>query len=466
MADIFTELIKQSRVDFQQLMKNAWLKERKKALDYEAGRTKDCTLGHILSKQAQKEVPIENNNITKRIIDRISLVYMVAPTRTYGKNEKASLPESYETAIKFKDEQLRVAEKRLNLLNLIFLKPTLRRKDENSPWIYDYEWIWDFEPGFTNDPLNPFSISYPLATKMAVTDLEPELWAYWDNDFHIIFNGKTNVPIVQEDNPENINPYGTLPGIFIFTEKPQSGFLDVDPANDIIDANESINVIGTAGNANVFYQSFGYIVATGLNDDKPIELAVGPDKILGLGRDTSIQVLAPPDTITSIDGNINQKYKMIANNYHLPQGFVQADATQAESGIALKIRSMELQDERSSDIVRWRNVEEALYEKEKIISEVDLSVVIPDVMQVDFTETEEKLTPDEQRAKDDWDLAHGLTTEAEILMRRDPDKYQTVEEAQEKIDGNRQDKREGVTAGTPISPIEKALNEAQIEEEV
>jgi len=40
---------------------------------------------------------------------------------------------------------------------------------------------------------------------------------------------------------------------------------------------------------------------------------------------------------------------------------------------------------------------------------------------VDFSESMEILTDEQQRAKDDWDLSHGLIDEVDILVRRNPD---------------------------------------------
>jgi len=46
------------------------------------------------------------------------------------------------------------------------------------------------------------------------------------------------------------------------------------------------------------------------------------------------------------------------------------------------------------------------------------------------------LTPAEQRSEDDWQLAHNMTTDAQILMRDNPDKYQSIKDAQKAIEEN------------------------------
>jgi len=50
---------------------------------------------------------------------------------------------------------------------------------------------------------------------------------------------------------------------------------------------------------------------------------------------------------------------------------------------------------------------------------------------VDFEETMEVLSDDEQRAKWDWELSKGLIDEADILIQQDPDRFEDRQAAQE-----------------------------------
>ena len=72
------------------------------------------------------------------------------------------------------------------------------------------------------------------------------------------------------------------------------------------------------------------------------------------------------------------------------------------------------------DVARWRNVETEVYVIERdILSRVGVS--LPDTLMVDFSESVEFLSPQEQRERDDWDLSHNLTTVAKIAMRQNKD---------------------------------------------
>ena len=76
------ELVKMAQIDYQQNQKNTWLNKRDKAYNYYKGRTENYTKNYFSEAQI-KEVVCPNVNMTKRIIDRISLVYMKPPRRIY-----------------------------------------------------------------------------------------------------------------------------------------------------------------------------------------------------------------------------------------------------------------------------------------------------------------------------------------------------------------------------------------------
>ena len=105
--------------------------------------------------------------------------------------------------------------------------------------------------------------------------------------------------------------------------------------------------------------------------------------------------------------------------------------TPAQSGVAIKLRNQELTDSRVSDIIRWKSIEKELFELERLMIAVDLGKDAGELEQVDFQETMEVLSDDEQRAKWDWELSKGLIDEADILIQQDPDRFEDRAAAQE-----------------------------------
>ena len=412
--DVGELLVRQSRYDAQQNEKNQWRKARLIARDFYNGNTSEYTEEYFSASLINK-VPIANVNITKRIIDRISLVYMKPPKREYS--DEGVLDFFHE-----KDLKLQRAERMTNLLEHILIKPTWRNGK------IDYDLIMDFEAQFGDDPLRPMSITYPLAMRASVLDDTPELSVYWDAENTFIFdnNGK-----IQSDpnNPDHINPYGVLPFIECFKEgRPEYSYLDTSPANDLIATNLEVNVSETNANANTMFQSFGYMYVNGSQVEKDT-LEVGQDKISFLGIDGTMNIVSPPNTVEALSSSIEHSYKLLAQNYHLNISFV--EGTAAQSGVAIKLRNQELTDARISDVLRWKDIEYKLYDLETIILNVEANRSTGELIKVDYQENMEILSDKEQREKWDWELANGLIDTADIMMQIDPDRFPDRESAQD-----------------------------------
>ena len=412
-------LVLNAKYDASQKRKNAWKRSRLDALEFYKGRNLPYTMDYF-DKSLFDKVPAANVNVTKRIIDRISLVYMKPPKRVYSKEDTPML-------FHHKDFKLQRAERMCNLLDAVLIKPCMRFNDKNEMQI-EYDIIFDYEPIFGDDPLKPEAITYPIATKDTVMDDTPELWVYWDKDNTYTYDGNGKI-YTDEMNPEMINPYGRLPFVECWRDgKPESSYLDTDASGDLIQTNTLINVAETNKNANIMFQSFGYIYVNGSQIEKD-ELDIGPDKISFLGVDGTMNLVSPPDTVGTITNAVTTSYKMLAQNYHIDINFVEGAV--AQSGVALKLRNQELQDERVSDVIRWKEVEKQLFELEALMIAVDMGKDAGELEQIDFQETMEVLSDDEQRAKWDWELSKGLIDEADILMQQDPDRFEDREAANE-----------------------------------
>ncbi len=412
-------LVLNAKYDASEKRKNQWKKSRIDALEYYKGRSIPYT-SSFFDSSLFKKVPVANINVTKRIIDRISLVYMKPPKRVYTKEETPLL-------FHHKDFKLQRAERFTNLLDAVLIKPCVRYNEKNEPQI-EYDIIWDYEPIFEDDPLKPSAFMYPISKKDSIIDDTPDLYVYWDKDNTFTFdqNGKI---YGDEYNPDNINPYGVLPFVECFRDgKPESSYLDTDASTDLIQTNTLINVAETNKAANIMFQSFGYLYVNGSQLEKDT-LEVGPDKISFLGVDGTMNLVSPPDTVDTITAAVTTSYKMLAQNYHIDISFV--EGTTAQSGVAIKLRNSELTDSRVSDVIRWQEVEKHLFELERLMIAVDFGKDAGELESVDFEENMEILSDEEQRAKWDWELSNGLIDQADILIQQDPDRFEDRAAAQE-----------------------------------
>ena len=439
-------LVLNAKYDASQKRKNKWKQSRLDALEYYKGRSLPYTMDYFDDSLFEK-VPSANINVTKRIIDRVSLVYMKPPTRLYSKEE---------TPLMFhhKDFKLQRAERMCNLLDAVLIKPCMRYNDKNEQHI-EYDIIHDYEPIFGDDPLKPEAIVYPIASKDTVFDDTPELWVYWDKEHTYTFDNNGKI-YTDELNPDMINPYGVLPFVECWRDgKPESSYLDTDASSDLIQTNTLINVAETNKAANIMFQSFGYIYVNGSQLEKD-DLEVGPDKISFLGVDGTMNLVSPPDTVGTITNAITTSYKMLAQNYHIDISFV--EGTTAQSGVAIKLRNQELTDNRVSDIIRWNEVEKELFELEKLMIAVDLGKDAGDLETIDYQENVEVLSDDEQRAKWDWELSKGLIDEADILMKQDSDRFPDRETAQEYLaERGKAVAAEETTNGTLLEALTKPV---------
>ena len=406
--------VEMSKVAWQDQEKRNWMQSREKAYNYYKGRTEAFTKGYF-SDSLNKQIPCPNINITKRVIDRISLVYMKAPLREYS-NEN-TVDYFYQ-----KDHKLQRAERLCNLLECILIKPTWRNER------IEYDIIRDWEPLFhDDDPLNPSAITYPLSIRSSVLDTTPELWAYWDNENHFTYEKGTGKKIVAEDNPEMANPYQMLPFVKCYRDgQPEASYFDTDASPDLIATNEAVNVAEYNKNANIMFQSFGFGFVTGSNIEKE-KLDIGQDKWSFLGHDGSLNMVSPPNSVPALVDSIESSYKMLAQNYHLSISFV--DGTSAESGVALRLRNQELMDSRRSDVERWKTIEKKTFEVESRILASEITKDAGFLLGIDYEESTEILSDQEQREKWDWELSHGLIDEADILMQKDADKFPERQDA-------------------------------------
>jgi len=432
-------LVENSKIAYQDQEKKRWLQTRDKAYNYYKGRTESYTKSYF-SDSLVKQIPCPNVNITKRIIDRISLVYMKPPIREYSN-------EGISEFFHLKDMKMQRLEKLTNLLEVVLIKPTWRKGKIEYDIIRDWEVMYND----SDDPLTPSAITYPLSVRGNILDTTPELFAYWDEESHFIYEKGTGKKIVDPKNLEMVNPYGILPFAESYSNgKPESSYFDTDATLDLIATNEACNVAEFNKNANIMFQSFGFGYITGTNIEKE-KLEIGQDKWSFLGFDGTLNMVAPPNSVPALTDSIKESYKMLAQNYHLSVSFVEGST--AESGVALRLRNQELTDSRKSDVERFKRLEYKLFEIEERILAVELAKDAGSLLNVDFQESTEVLSNQEQRDKWDWELANGLIDTADILMQSDPDKYP---ERQDALDYIAERSSEAIEVSEP-SPLLDAL---------
>lgn len=422
--NIGVDAVKLSRLQANDLEYKEFMKRRHNRLKYYNAETEKLTKDWF-SSNLLKNVPIGNINITRRVIDRTSEVYMVEAIRTF---EKEAQTDKYGEVIPRKHERMQRIEKMTNLLDVVAIHPFWN----DRKGYLDHAVILDFQPYFDMHG-DLVGIRYPLIQSPNSASTDEQTYVEW---------GLTGWRIVNANGVGNeVEEYdGMFPFVLAWTDEPEY-FYDHNPTADLAQGNLCINFYQTALNANVGYQSFGQPYVTGLNSNDKLEWGI--DKVPAFPEGATAGILSPPSTVGDVVAAQSNLYKLIARNYHLPEDFVEGSA-QAESGVAIKLRNQELQNERIGDIIRWRNVEQAVFKIERDIL-ATVNIKLDEDMFVDFSESIEYLSAQEQREKDDWDLEHDLTTVVNIAMRQNKDLEK--EDAEKLIEENKEANASPVKTG-------------------
>lgn len=455
LSDYALELLNKAKADADE----ASIVDRKelndRAIEYYEGRTEAETMS-FFDPRVKKKIAFGNNNVTKRITDRISQVHKVKPRIIFPEDTKQDLIDLYNQATMLDTVKFQRAERMTNLLKLVFLKSTYRND------MLELDIHRDFVPLMSEeDPMKPIGVAYPVHTTSDGTD-EAEKWAIWtaEEQFTYYKGGE----IIKDEDLDGVNPYGIFPGAFVFAAgaPPETEFTDVEPAMDLIETNLAINLALSEMNMNIRFQNFDYPYLTNVKNAG--DVVISQDSFTELPPGVEMGVVGMQSHVDSTVTGIKFHYQAIAQNYGLDSKFV--EGVGVESGIAMKVRQQELLDNRAGDLDNWRNVHAALYEiRKKQIEYHWKGKKMPDTMQVDFRESMKIQTDQEKREDADWMVQTGQKTYAQIMLEDNPDAFPgdeeegvtPLEQAEQFIKDNLAKNRELVSAGEPPSALDIAL---------
>ena len=413
LSEYALELMNQAVRDANQAEAEARIDLVHRADEYYQGRTESETVSYFDPGMIQ-QIAYGNNNITARVIKRISQVHKVRPLLIFPEDANQNAIATYTEATKTKAAKMPRAERMLNLQRLIMLKSTFRSGR------LEIDVIKDFVPIMGDDPMVPIAVCYPIHASSEVTDASGEVWGFVSATEQFRYN-KGGTIIEGDDELEGVNPYGVMPVVFCFEEgaPPETEFMDVEPAMDLVEANLAVNLALTEMNANIRFQNFDYPYLTNIKNVG--DVTISQDKFTELPPGVEMGVVGFSSHVADTVSGIQFHYKSVSMNYGLDAKFV--EGVGVESGKALQLRNQELMDNRSGSLENWRNIWDALYQIEKVQMKYHFKVNMPDTMDVDFRETMKIQTEKEKREDADWLVATGQTTYAQIMIDSNPDAF-------------------------------------------
>ena len=410
--DIIEESIRQLKWENQ----SAMLETRDEALDYYTYNNTAKYIDQYFSGTLQQEIPIYCVNLTKKLINRISLVYKDRPIRDVENDKYYEFTED-------KDFKMKSFERVHNLLGTVAVH--VGWEDGK----FKYNPIMNFVPVMDPyNPLKPIGITYPL--NKATGDwrnTDEDMYVYWSAEQHYMFDSTGKIIKVNEDN---INPYGVLPFAFIQPNHMVDEFFN-EGAMDIALGNKQIDIAMTMLQHHI-RTAGGQFVIEGRVDANNIQL--GLNKVVVVDEGSMSNISSNTD-ITSIKEGIEFQLKTIAFNNNLNFDF---GLSGSKSGVALKIENLELLEAREDEVEKWRRAEKHIYEIERQIVQVETGLQLPESIALDYSEVK---FPDFDAERDEWDwkFKHGIADRFDYLMAQDPDKFPDRQAAMDFLDEKKQE---------------------------
>ena len=384
-----------------------------KLLDYYNGNATYQYISSRFDLEAFSEVPPYEANITKKFINKMSRIYTVGADR--------NINDKYRDLAVLKDSKMKHIERMTRLIGTIATR--IMYVDGEMPY-FDYQPIYYFHPFFEDDPFRPVALTYPLmhhSTDASNTDNAQ--YIHWNNMEYIIFDEEGAIL------DQKVHGYDTLPFVFTHREHQCDNFY-VDGANDIVNANEHINITMTEMQLGLRFQMFGQPVVSGA--DLGNRQRFGSDVILELPEEATYDIKSPSGDIEKVIENVKFQMELVAQNNHLFVQFAQ-DGGETPSGIALKIKDLERFEDYQDDLALWTQYEHEMYQIERKIAQ-SLGIAMPEALKLDFNEPEYPMTVQDQIALDNHRLNLGLINKAELMVEYNKDL--TIEEANAKLQAN------------------------------
>jgi len=370
----------------------------KKLIDYYNGDQIDYIKKNLQFKV--RKVLWRMNNITYKIIKKKSMVYKQFPKRFIG----GETNDKYNALTKNKNEFLKEGEKQANLLGIIGCKIEF---DE----VFKYQMIREFTCFFNDaDLLKPYAVKYPISQKGQTI-----VYEYWDEENHYFMDNKM-MPL----DPtvfgweDNINPYGFIPIVWLRNRYLIDDFYNTaGNADDIVNANEVLNVNLTAAVDKFKFQSFknNYVSGADLEDTQAF---FDYDSILNLtDPEATVGQLGNDHNFTIDSEWIKFQQQAAERSRNLSENWGMSGNT---SGFQLIVENLDNQNDVEDMIDICRGWEQSIFEMEQKISNIKFKD-----LRVDFTEIKMPISQEEKLRKWQFEFDNGLKTRADYWKAENPD---------------------------------------------
>ena len=396
-------------------------------------------------------------NVTRMIVDELGSIYIESPRReikggTDTDNEIFNLIQEQSSF----DSLMDTNNKLVKLCKTTLVRPVWR--DEQIEYIIYTPNMFDVleDP---NNPKKPLAVIYAqnydssqYVTYDGMTYDKQEnpdqfkgdevVYHVWTSTRYFMFgieiDPKTGVKTANildnEDNQGNVNPYGTLDIFVPFRDEFAYDRFFIEGGDDLINANELINVKKTELNYLTKMQSFGIPVRKGASSDANVFIA-DPSMTIDLpadddmSRGSDFKFASPDPKINELSADILSKLRSVAIKYKLnPEMFrTSGEKSSAES---IQLQNFYLYKAITRDKPRYAQYEANLFDATRVVYNMHNANQLSDGsrLSVNFSDAEMPISQESQDAHNLLLLVNGIQSKAQWLLKTDPD-LGTIENA-------------------------------------
>lgn len=367
------------------------------------------------------QIPLMFVNLTKKIINKISLIYKWAPDRHISKDGKKDKDNKYQEWLVEYPEfniEMKRAERLKNLFHNILFRPMVFNNKWNF-WI-ETEWIPHFADG---DPLKPIAYSIPLKRDITKTTKdkveEKQIWMFWSDEKYYWHDEDGKIEF-DPNYPDGKNPFGTIP----FIEMRKESAIDEYWAEGVMDlakANQAINVILNDLNYTIHFQAFNQLYGRGIDQEKADLIKTGAHKVIGLSEpESDLSLLNYSPQITQAKDAIKSQIEIIANSYNVNIKWSLEGS--APSGFSLLVQNIDLLEAREDDVNYAQMHEKWIYEIIQIQDKYfNLGGKLPALdkknnLIIDFQEINFPVNQKEELSRWDWKIKNNANTIIDFIQ--------------------------------------------------
>lgn len=385
----------------------------------------------------------QSQNILKRVVNEISTIYKAEATRQLKKENKQYEEIKKETNFDVKFKRI---NRYTNLLNECLLKIGVR---ENKI-VYDI-----ITPNICmviqneDDPTQADAIIYSTTRVNTVGD-DVITYYYWsvEGDYLILDNELRIKKVVYDSTKKDavISPYYDkkigkfiLPFVVFHRQEPDYAFWDQDTGRDLYNATILIGVKMTLFD---YYFKVASIKQPYVIGDKmtvPSGQVLDPLTVFqAKGEGAQIGLLDMQINMEQLQKALIFQLNSVINNYGISADQYTLSISEM-SGRALKIRNRALMEIREEQIPLYRQYEQEVFEKTRIVNNAHLTPKIPDnaELSVDFGEIDFPEDPEEELRLNTKMLKSGIISLGQFYQKYNPD-IKDEKEAEKIIVGNLQ----------------------------